>query len=365
MLFSAGMDASFIPFYVFAILTGRTQYSLFVENPGQMVWTSVFPGTTDTAKLIEAICLTAIVTGSLHCISLFISIFLAIIFRKISNLPPDMNPLEDNLTSRHKKKNSTASAMTTTTGGIDSKRSSRTTADSTTDDPLGSPPRMVPFMRTRTNSSDTLVSSPTRPNSNRNSRADLPSQQSYMALQDSISSKSDLSRSSAAKHVSYAESVASKRMTRTNLLRDTWYVNSENTRPTTYTAVAQQDDVDITDVPPSTYRDLALSSHPLKPFSHATPPSKTRGLTPGSPNRSANSTPKGKSYGDLKPGTPPIMGTYVDLPRERDDTRVVSRSGNDYDIVGGKETGRDVSGKVAEEGRGGGGWARFRKVSGL
>lgn len=69
---------------------------------------------------------------------------------------------------------------------------------------------------------------------------------------------------------------------------------------------------------------------------------------------------KAKFYGELKPGTPPlIVGTA--------NGRQVS-SGNDY---AGKGTFRvrDVSGKVAEEGRGGDagrGWGtRFRKVSGL
>src|SRR5436305_12502666 len=93
MLFSAGLDASLLSFYAFSVLTSRTQYSLFEKDPGQMAWTSVFPGTTTTAKLVEAICLTSIVAGSLHCFSLFIGVSLAVIFRKISKLPPDMNPL--------------------------------------------------------------------------------------------------------------------------------------------------------------------------------------------------------------------------------------------------------------------------------
>lgn len=71
---------------------------------------------------------------------------------------------------------------------------------------------------------------------------------------------------------------------------------------------------------------------------------------------------KSKHYGELKPGTPPIM-------LGGSNNRQVS-SGNDFINNGGFKVGRrEVSGKVAEEGRVGGdgkGWGpRFRKISGL
>lgn len=65
------------------------------------------------------------------------------------------------------------------------------------------------------------------------------------------------------------------------------------------------------------------------------------------------------------------MGTYVDLPRDMKggDGRVVSNSGADVGRGYGGGGRRDVSGKVVEEGRGGvgagGGWARWRKGSGV
>ena len=67
---------------------------------------------------------------------------------------------------------------------------------------------------------------------------------------------------------------------------------------------------------------------------------------------------RARYYGELKPGTPPVM-----IGGKND--RQVS-SGNDlgFRVV----DRRDVSGKVVEEGRGGNGsgWGtRFRKVSGL
>ena len=68
---------------------------------------------------------------------------------------------------------------------------------------------------------------------------------------------------------------------------------------------------------------------------------------------------KAKYYGELKPGTPPVM---VGINRQ------VS-SGTDFANRGGyKLDRREVSGKIAEEGRGGArdGWrTKFRKISGL
>ena len=82
------------------------------------------------------------------------------------------------------------------------------------------------------------------------------------------------------------------------------------------------------------------------------------------PSRFRDTSPKrenfkAKYYGELKPGTPPII---------LDGNRQVS-SGNDFSKKGGFRAlnQRDVSGKIAEEGRGGNakGWGtRFRKISG-
>lgn len=66
---------------------------------------------------------------------------------------------------------------------------------------------------------------------------------------------------------------------------------------------------------------------------------------------------KARRYGDLKPGTPPIM--------VGGNNRQVS-SGNDWkggDLGVGGSRKREVSGKIAEEGRGFG--ARFRRISGM
>jgi hypothetical protein len=75
----------------------------------------------------------------------------------------------------------------------------------------------------------------------------------------------------------------------------------------------------------------------------------------------ARETFRAKYYGELKPGTPPIMIGGKN-------NRQIS-SGNDFGDMSNSFRGRDVSGKIAEEGRGGGDgktWGtRFRKISGL
>jgi hypothetical protein len=65
---------------------------------------------------------------------------------------------------------------------------------------------------------------------------------------------------------------------------------------------------------------------------------------------------KARYYGDLRAGTPPTLVGGVK-------GRQVS-SGIDIGVPTGDGR-RDVSGKIAEEGRGGGWGARFRKISGI
>lgn len=75
-------------------------------------WLSIFDSDDSTAQLISALWIVGVTCGGLHVFSLFMDIYLIIMYRKISALPPDLNPLEekkDNLTRRktkHKYKNS-------------------------------------------------------------------------------------------------------------------------------------------------------------------------------------------------------------------------------------------------------------------
>lgn len=103
------MDIGLTPFFVFIALFANNNYQ---EEPGtKHRWTSIFDQEA-TTTLLQATFLASAVMGGLHLISAILDLWLIIVFRKISNLPPDMNPLEDNLTSRgprasrHKYKNS-------------------------------------------------------------------------------------------------------------------------------------------------------------------------------------------------------------------------------------------------------------------
>lgn len=133
--------------------------------------------------MLQTAWLTATSVAGLHCASLFLDLYLVLIFRKIARLPPDMNPLEENLTSRrkmkHKHKNSSISAITPLTQ--DEKRfsaqSSNTNitgnrnsqADTLIAHEIPSPERKtMSFMHTRTNSD--MAYSPHTPNSARQSR---------------------------------------------------------------------------------------------------------------------------------------------------------------------------------------------------
>lgn len=111
-----------------------------------------------------------------HAITLLVSVWLGIVFRKITLMPPDMNPLEPNLTARtrHKKaKSSTSTVQTDSAGG---KRMSATN-DSNHGSVYGldNVPRgaSVSFHHARAGSS---ISS-----RNRDSRDDLPSRHYQMA----------------------------------------------------------------------------------------------------------------------------------------------------------------------------------------
>lgn len=110
-IFGMMMDTGLIPFYVY---TSWFAHQNWVAEPGSETrWTNIFnKDESSTNPLLFATFLIAAVTGFFHLITIGIGAWLAIIFRKISAYPPDLNPLEDNLTSRkHQYKNSDASAM--------------------------------------------------------------------------------------------------------------------------------------------------------------------------------------------------------------------------------------------------------------
>ncbi|KAF1913051.1 hypothetical protein BDU57DRAFT_541734 [Ampelomyces quisqualis] len=177
--FALVTDAGFIPFYVFTVILSRRNSDMEAGQVGR--WRTMFPTDEETNKVLMSTWLTAVSVAGLHLISLFLDLYLLIVFGKISKLPPDMNPLEDNLTSRrktkHKHKNSSISVLTPLTGDNEKRFSKQSTVASerlSQNDPLlsrdiPSPHKnQVAFIHTRMNSDMTY--SPHTPHSARESK---------------------------------------------------------------------------------------------------------------------------------------------------------------------------------------------------
>ena len=121
----------------------HSQYIEPVNASGH--WSTLLGGDEATTGTVFATFITSVVTGTIQLISLALSIYLGVIFRKISRLPPDMNPLEANLTSRHKRKKS--SILDDCLNSSSALKPQARKAE----DPLNASPT-VPFMHTRNDS---------------------------------------------------------------------------------------------------------------------------------------------------------------------------------------------------------------------
>lgn len=468
--FAAITDLVVLPLYAYGALA--------VRNNGSK-WTTLLTYQWPLEYFVPGTYYTLIGSGGAHLLSLTISLWLALMFRRIHKMPPDMNPLESHLTARasHKRNKSSVATTSTYADSIEKRRSGATIEEHRrSDQPYEDLSRVptVPFMHTRQGSETSLRSSLRT----RDSRTDRPSRQ-YQIVPSNTSPRhsgaSELSTaskrmsgagpSSPTKLTSYRNSYAevplhdnpaSSRPTTgtgtrpsTNSTYRTSYTSQPSSAPTpprhstptsreprfteawyaseslvsrtqahlnrtsalaqlsgstllpspsknkSYTPLDQQYD-DASD----SENDLS-TPHPLRSNPSGSPPSSPRPKTPfekrssipnlhrnsplseislnlsgtdistrhrlglgvpqpGETNRKssiqAESEFYSKPYGQLKPATPPVMLTPVG-----GGGRQVS-SGNDYGTVEGKFGGRwsvfgrrNVSGKVVEEGRGGGG----------
>ncbi|OJD11716.1 hypothetical protein ACJ73_09488 [Blastomyces percursus] len=177
MLFACVMDAGLIPLYVFTGIIARVEHT-----SGTYGWDTLFETKSAADKIIYTTFLACCVSAGLHLSSLVISLYLAVIFRKISKLPPDMNPLEDNLTSRsHKRTKSNMAEIAEKHMSDSTIASSNFNRGSLAKEPLMTPTRSVPFMHTCADSVEDIGDSPKQSfysaQSHRYSRSDLPSQQ--------------------------------------------------------------------------------------------------------------------------------------------------------------------------------------------
>lgn len=450
-------------------------------------WRTLFPTDDEANKVFLTMWLTAITAAGLHLLSAFLDVYLIIVFRKITKLPPDMNPLEDNLTrrkSKHKAKNSSISAITPFLE--DDKRfsgQSMTSVDRNSQfDPLlshdvTSPTKtQISFMHTRNKSE--IAYSPHTPQSARQSKERFSMYSQPNNSHVTSSSKQDFCtppRTARSDKPAAAVDIALQRISRENLRNDNWFVhpddNNEQGDDTRYLAPKQAtigqkkgyaavSPYDVSDVEDEI--DRPMMPQPLRmnpPTPLPTPPPipsfESKKNTPStslkrtqttsisteatfSRSHSRGSTPKSRYYGDLKaatagvrdggsssnsPATSPTKGSFKNQPNHFPSAtahytvnsspaknnlaqsapfsldkktytsvrktgefnytpvkavspRVVSRSGIDYvnpyefddsDLATpGRK--RDVSGKIAEEGRGGA-WndhgLTHRKASGV
>ncbi|KAG9674555.1 hypothetical protein KCU99_g6549, partial [Aureobasidium melanogenum] len=110
--FSFFVDIALLPFYVFIAFYTATNWTMAPDADGR--WSTFFHSASKDGKVLESAFLIGTVAGALHLFSTPIDVYLFSTFKKISQYPPDMNPLEDNLTSRinrkHTYKSSDASA---------------------------------------------------------------------------------------------------------------------------------------------------------------------------------------------------------------------------------------------------------------
>lgn len=186
-LFSGVSDLCVLPLYAYGALTTRNKSEEWKTQP---------PTDPNVTKyMVPAVYYGLIGAGGLHLISLAISLWLGFMFRRISKMPPDMNPLESNLTSRAHKRNKSSIATTSTYSD------SEKPLESQPYDDLSRPPS-IPFMHTRRDSQSSIGT--------RDSRADLPSRQYQITPSNRSSATSqELKRMSAppatSKHGSYME----------------------------------------------------------------------------------------------------------------------------------------------------------------
>jgi hypothetical protein len=157
MIFAGLLDLGLIPFFAFSAYMGYLDHSQNLYE-----WSTLFADGDLTEKIIFAFFILNAVEGSLILVSMMLNIYMAITFRKIAKLPPDMNPLEENLTSRFGHKRNKSSMNVT------EKHMSASTLVTNRSSGMG---KRVPYVHTRTDSADsvTLYGG----NSARNSRVEM------------------------------------------------------------------------------------------------------------------------------------------------------------------------------------------------
>jgi len=450
-----------MPLYAYGVLSARNQ----AANQPNAQWKTLLADQSKITYFVPALYYGLITAGGLHLVSLAISLWLGVMFRRIHMMPPDMNPLEGHLTSRAHKRNKSSIA---TSVYAQSEKRLATPAErhpATVDDGDLSQRRTIAFMHTRDGSApgsrDSRLDLPSRQyqivagNSPHNSTTDLNPKRvsgpprsaprggvyTEVLLHDGASGKSRPESSYSYRPppgtvpAYLAEAIATGNTpppVRAAKFTEAWYASESlvnrtqereralhqlNGKRSTYESLNQRYDISPDSDSDNDYErdDHSYSNvgptdagHPNPLRSHPTasppsvyseyvpgpesaaeppqPPSQRRPKTPFARVRNsvlsaislndrrvsgsqditeekwqgrnrdssiqADSAFYSKPYGDLRPATPPVM--------IGGNGRQVS-SGHDYDLGSGSGVrGRHVSGKIAEEGRAGGG-SRFSR----
>jgi hypothetical protein len=188
------MDTALVPLYVYIVLLIKSNATLPTPQyqasgdmvPGSWQFTSVFSVKVSMDLILEIIWIAAIAIAGLHLACCGMDLYLIIIFRKIAKLPPDMNPLEDNLTARkrsgHKHKNSEMTINTNLSGDdmtlAERKKLAHMSGSTlSVDNKSFDDNRSVPFGHSRNGSKASLAFSPHNPESARWSRHQFDGQQ--------------------------------------------------------------------------------------------------------------------------------------------------------------------------------------------
>lgn len=169
MMFAAIVDACFVPFLAFLAYLADAEDNTPFEATDH--WQTLFAEQFQTTNIIYATFLASIATGAAHAVAFVLSLYIANIFRRIAKLPPDMNPLEDRLTSRHSHKRNKSSMSTIST--------SPARPSNTSDQPLIEKSRLHSYQDPRGRSGNNIPSSPHRVSAPPNTRE---SPMSFLAL---------------------------------------------------------------------------------------------------------------------------------------------------------------------------------------
>ncbi|KAF2861576.1 hypothetical protein K470DRAFT_230058 [Piedraia hortae CBS 480.64] len=361
-MFSLVMDTGLIPLYVYIALATNSNRQLDVPRyksggemePGNWRWTSVFNGQSATDTLLLVTFIGAIILASLHLISCGLDLYLLIMFRKISHLPPDMNPLDrpkKKNKSKHEYKDSELSLL----GGYGE-------GSAQDEGP------QVPFEHSRVGSKTSLAYTPRTPA--RYSRQPQPPPPSNEEAEDwPLTREISAPQPEAEKH-------------KRQLLDDNWYVLDDNedskftyapsTKSSRYYATKTDDRPPIPrhdSFEPAEEVGESLQVNKVPQPLGMNPPTPTTGMSRSQTMSSSiySEPASALNHSDTVIRSPP-QKRYGNLGgnNQSGKSRVISRSGADIsdesvmhiDDSQQLRSRREVSGKVVEEGRGG--WWNFR-----